>query len=453
MARRSRRQRLPVEPIALLIDDLSHDGRGVGRHDGKVTFVHGALPGERVHARLRNRNRRFDEALTLAVETPSAERVEPGCSWFGACGGCAMQHLDHSAQLNWKQSRLAENFKRIGQVLPAQWLPPIHAKPWSYRRRARLSVRWVAGKGRVLVGFREIGGRFVADIERCDVLAEVFGDRLMSLSDMIGGLSIPDRIAQLECAAGDASAAIVLRHLDPLTDKDHQRLIDWSESNRINGQPIAIYLQPKGPDTVHRLTPAQHHLSYRLDEFNLDMAFKPQHFIQINASVNQRLIHSAMRLMAATRQEHILDLFCGLGNFSLPLARSAGRVTGIELDRALVEFAQFNAERNGIANAQFEVADLTQDVAQLAFMKRAYDGVLIDPPRSGAAEILPLVAATQAARVVYVSCDPATLARDAGQLVHEHGYTLVSAGIADMFPHTAHVESIALFTRSAERQP
>ena len=430
------------------IHDLSHDGRGVGRYEDKVTFVHGALPGERVHARLRGRNRKFDEATTLSVEQASADRVEPKCSWFGYCGGCALQHLSHNAQLRWKQSRLAENFRRIGQVEPARWLEPISADPWFYRRRARLSARLVPGKGRVLVGFREIGGRYVADIEHCSILDPAFAERLLSLSELIGQLSIPDRIAQIECAAGDDSAAIVLRHLEPLTEQDHAQLIEWSTNNTVHDQPIAIYLQPKGPDTVHRLTPEKHELCYRLDRYGLELEFHPQHFIQINAAVNRALIDRALELMQPQPDEHLLDLFCGLGNFSLPLATQAGQVTGIELEPALIQAAVNNAERNRLSNTQFTAADLTQDVDQLVFMKKDYAGVLIDPPRSGAAEILPLIAATKAARLVYVSCDPATLARDAGTLVQEHGYRLEAAGIADMFPHTAHVESIALFTRA-----
>ncbi|MDT8408176.1 MAG: 23S rRNA (uracil(1939)-C(5))-methyltransferase RlmD [Wenzhouxiangellaceae bacterium] len=443
MARKARR-RIPEQPVDVEISDLSHDGRGVGRVEEKVTFVHGALPGERVSARLTARNRRFDEAVTLSVQSSSAERVAPGCQWFGYCGGCALQHLEHGAQLDWKQQRLAENFKRIGRVEPGQWLEPLAADPWHYRRRARLSARNVPGKGRVLVGFREIGGRYVADIESCEILHPAFAERLMSLSELIGRLSIPDRIAQVECAAGDDSAAIVIRHLEPLTDDDRAALVEWSENNA-----IAVYLQPKGPDTVHRLCPEQHQLSYVLDEFDLKLNFEPQHFIQINAGVNRALTRRAVELMDPGLDDRLLDLFCGLGNFSLPLASRCGQLLGVELEPALIEAAIANAAGNGIENARFVAADLMQSVDALEWMKQPFDGVLIDPPRSGAAEILPLVAATNARRIVYVSCDPATLARDAGVLVHEYGYRLTKAGIADMFPHTAHVESIALFEKSA----
>jgi len=441
LGRRARR-RLPLEPVEVEISDLSHDGRGVGRVEDKVTFVHGALPGERVSARLTGRNRRFDEAVTLAVEIPSAQRVEPKCPWFGYCGGCALQHLNHAAQLDWKTQRLRENFRRIGQVEPDEWLHPISAHPWNYRRRARLSVRNVPGKGRVLVGFREIGGRYVADIEACRVLHPAFADRLMELSDLIGRLSIPDRVAQIECAAGDDTAAIVLRHLDPLTSADEKNLITWSERTG-----IAVWLQSAGPNSVQRLCPETHQLTYRLEAFDLEFGFHPQQFVQVNAEVNRKLTQKAVELMSAGPEGRILDLFCGLGNFSLPLARGAGEVLGVELDEGLVESARTNAATNRIGNARFVAADLMQSVETLPWMREEFDGVLIDPPRSGAAEILPLVAATGAPRIVYVSCDPATLARDAGTLVNEYGYQLQHAGIADMFPHTAHVESLALFVR------
>lgn len=439
-----RRRRLPDEPVELEIEDLSHDGRGVGRNDEKVTFVHRALPGERVLARLVGRNRRFDEAITLAVERASKERVEPGCPWFERCGGCALQHLDHAAQLTWKQRRLAANFQRIGRVEPDAWLEPIAAEPWHYRRRARLSVRHVPGKGRVLVGFREVGGRFVAEIEDCRVLHPAFADRLMSLSALIGRLSISDRIPQIECAAGDQSAAIVIRHLEPLATADRSALIEWSESTN-----IAVWLQSGGPETVRRLWPETHRLSYRLDAFGLEFEFHPQQFVQVNRAVNAELTRRAVELMAPERHERILDLFCGLGNFSLPLATRAGEVVGVELAADLVESARANARRNGLDNLCFAAADLQQDADAPDCIAQDFDGVLIDPPRSGAIEVLERVAATGARRIVYVSCDPATLARDAEVLTHRHGYRLRAAGIADMFPHTAHVESLALFVRDA----
>ncbi len=439
---RRRRRRLPQEPVELEVADLAHDGRGVGRIDDKVTFVHGALPGERVSARLTGRNRRFDEAVTFSVESPSVERIEPGCPWFGYCGGCALQHLDHAAQLRWKQQRLRENLRRIGEVEPDEWAEPIAGPAWHYRRRARLSARNVPGKGRVLVGFRELGGRYVAEIEHCRVLHPAFSDRLMSLSRLIGGLSIPDRVAQVECAAGDDSAAIVLRHLEPLTDGDLASLVTWSDETG-----IAVWLQPGGPGSVHRLHPQRHQLSYRLPDFDLELAFHPQQFIQVNAEVNRQLTRRAVDWMAPEAGERILDLFCGLGNFSLPLARAGAEVVGVELDAGLVQAAADNAASNGVASAEFVAADLAAASDAAGWRRTGFDGVLVDPPRTGAAEILPQAAATGAKRIVYVSCDPATLARDAGELVRRHGFALRRAGVADMFPHTAHVESIALFER------
>lgn len=436
-----RRRRLPEEPVTLEVTDLAHDGRGVGRVGDKVTFVHGALPGERVRARLTGRNRRFDEAVCEAVETASPDRVKPECPWFGYCGGCALQHLAPAAQRAWKHSRLKENLQRIGEVAPERWLEPLAADPWHYRRRARLSARNVPGKGRVLVGFRELAGRYVADIEHCRILDPAFSERLMSLSALIGRLSIPSAIPQVEVAAGDDSAAIVVRHLEPLTEADCQELRDWA---RATG--IAVYLQPKGPDTVHLLAPDDHRLSYRLPAFDLELSFHPQHFVQINPAVNRALVGKAVELMDPQPGERILDLFCGLGNFSLALARRAGQVTGIDGEAALVEAARANATANGLDHAEFVTADLTEP--DLPRVRAGFDGVLIDPPRSGAAEVLNLVAASGARRLVYVSCDPATLARDAGTLVHDHGFRLRAAGIADMFPHTAHVESLALFERA-----
>ena len=442
MGRRQRR-RLPAEPITVAISDLSHDGRGVGRVGDKAVFVHGALPGEVVNARLIARNRRFDEAVCTELVQASAERVEPPCPWFEQCGGCALQHLEYAAQVRFKHKRLVDNLERIGGVTPREWLQPLTGTPWGYRRRARLSARWVDGKGRVLVGFREKQGRFVADVGHCRVLHPDFGQRLESLSNLLGRLSVADAVPQIETASGDAGSAIVIRHLRPLEPADLMILKDWSDE-----EGIAVYLQSKGPDTVHLLWPEQHQLDYRIDDLDLTLNFHPQDFVQVNAEMNQKLIARAIELLAPGPSDRVLDLFCGLGNFSLALARFAATVVGVEGVASLIDAARANAARNGIENTRFEVADLSEDVSATDWFQMQFDGVLIDPPRSGALEILPVVAASGARRVLYVSCNPATLARDAGALVRDHGYGLVSAGIADMFPHTAHVESIALFERS-----
>ena len=441
MSRRNRR-RLPVEPVRVEVTDLGHDGRGVGRVDDKAVFVHGALPGETVEAKLIARNRRHDEAICLEVVSPSPNRVEPECPWFEQCGGCALQHLEHSAQLDFKHKRLVDNLLRIGEVEPEQWLPPLAAEPWFYRRRSRLSARLVPGKGRVLVGFREKQGRFVADIGHCRVLHPDFSERLDGLSALIGSLSISDAVPQIETASGDNGSAIVIRHLRELSSEDVMQLRRWSED-----QGVAIYLQSKGPDTVYRLCPEEHQLSYRLEAFNIELDFHPQHFIQVNAPLNAMLIDQAIDLLAPTAEERVLDLFCGLGNFTLPLARVAGSVTGVEGSASLIDAARANARSNGLANVDFDVADLTTDVSAHRWYREGFDAALIDPPRSGALDILPVVAGCGARRLVYVSCNPATLARDASELVRTHGFQLKRAGIADMFPHTAHVESLALFVR------
>ncbi|TVS12857.1 MAG: 23S rRNA (uracil(1939)-C(5))-methyltransferase RlmD [Wenzhouxiangella sp.] len=441
MGRRQRR-RLPPEPVSVAISDLAHDGRGVGRIDDKAVFVHGALPGEVVNARLIARNRRYDEAICTEVVEVSAERIEPACPWFEQCGGCALQHLDHDAQIRFKHKRLVDNLCRIGEVSPREWLEPLAGDAWFYRRRARLSARQVAGKGRVLVGFREKQGRFVADVGHCRVLHPDFSQRLESLSKLLGRLSVADAVPQIETASGDNGSAIVIRHLRPLEPADLMVLKEWSEA-----EGIAVYLQPKGPDTVHLLWPEQHQLDYRIEALDLTLDFHPQDFVQVNAQMNQKLVARAIELLAPGPSDRVLDLFCGLGNFSLALARYADTVVGVEGSASLIDAARANAVGNGVENALFFVDNLSEDVSSTPWFKMSFDSVLIDPPRSGALEILPVVAASGARRVVYVSCNPATLARDAGVLVREHGFSLVSAGIADMFPHTAHVESIALFER------
>lgn len=439
---------IPLQTLSVV--DLAHDGRGVGRAissaqadgSGKTVFVHGALPGEQVLARRIGRNRRFDEAVCEQVIEASADRVTPQCPYFEQCGGCALQHLAVDAQREFKHKRLVDNLTRLGEVTPQQWWAPMVGPTWGYRRRARLSVRLVAAKGRVLVGFREKQGRYVADMHHCAILDPRFGQQLESLSLLIASLSVPDAIPQLEVACGDDSAAMVVRHMQPLTAPDLRHLQRWSEAH-----DIAIYLQSGGPDTVQRLCPDSHQLSYHLPEFDVRFEFGPEHFIQVNADINRQLVRRAVDLLALRGGERVLDLFCGLGNFSLPLGRAAAQVVGVEGDAALVAAAQANARRNGMDHCQFVSCDLNGDHSKQDWAQRQFDAVLLDPPRAGAEVALPWIARSGAKSVVYVSCNPATLARDAGLLVHQHGYTLVGAGIADMFPHTAHVESIALFQK------
>lgn len=439
---RSRRRRLPKEPVRLVIESLSHEGRGVARVDGKAVFVHGALPGEEVICRYVRSHRRYDEATVEEVVSASADRVEPKCAHFGVCGGCSLQHMSHEAQIRIKQAHLLENLEHLGRVIPKQVLPPLTGPVWNYRYKARLAVKNVPAKGRVLVGFREKFSHYVAVVEACPVLVERVGERLSLLSQMIEKLSIPDQIPQIEVAVGDQSNSLVFRHLKPLTDDDKTILSQFGRD-----YDFQIYLQSGGPQTVSLLFPEKAALSYRFDEFNVALHFEPADFTQINPQINRRMVPLAISLLDLKPDDRVLDLFCGLGNFTLPIATRVNNVIGVEGEQALVDRAQLNAQANGISNAVFYAADLTKDHSDKEWLKTPFDAVLLDPPRSGALEVIPHVAALGASRIVYVSCHPATLARDAGILVHEHGYELKKAGIMDMFPHTAHVESIALFEK------
>jgi len=437
------------EAFEATITDLGHDGRGVARIDGKTVFVAGALLGERVRLALRKRHRHFDEAETLEVLERSPHRVEPRCRHFGQCGGCSLQHLDAAAQIEAKQRVLADNFARIGKVAPEAWLPPLTDQPWGYRRKGRLSVRAVAKKGRVLVGFREESNpRFVADIERCEVVHPALGPKIGLLGELVGGLEAAADIAQIEFAAGDDTVALVFRHLKPLGERDRAALVAFGREHG-----FAIYLQPGGVSSVHPLWPEQPRLAFRLpagegvDEVELE--FRPLDFVQVNAGMNRRMLACALELLDPQPADRVLDLFCGLGNFTLPIARRVAEVAGVEGEHGLVERAGENAARNGIANARFHVANLFEDQRGAPWAREAWDKLLLDPPRAGADKVLDYLPHRATRRVVYVSCHPASLARDAGILVQKHGFRLVSAGVMDMFPHTAHVESIALFERGA----
>lgn len=430
-------------PFEADIGDLSHDGRGVARIEGKTVFVADALPGERVRARLTRRHRDFDEAQAEDVLTASADRVVPRCQHFGVCGGCVLQHLAPAAQIAAKQNVLAQNFARIGHVEPARWLAPLVADVWGYRRRARLSVKHVAKKGKVLVGFRERDPRFVADLVHCDVLDPALGEKLGALGELLNTLEASASIPQIEFSAGDAARVLVFRHLLPLPEGDRDKLVAFGLAH-----DFAILLQPGGADSVHPLSAGAIALDYALPDYDLKLAFTPLDFVQVNAGLNQKMIAHALALLAPGPNDRVLDLFCGLGNFSLPLARHAGHVCGVEGDLGLVERARANATANGIDNAQFHVGDLAGDVRGSAWARADWDLMLLDPPRSGADALLQQLPGKSVRRVVYVSCHPASLARDAGTLVRQHGFRLEAAGVMDMFPHTGHVESIALFERN-----
>jgi 23S rRNA (uracil1939-C5)-methyltransferase len=439
---RRRRRKLPAEPIEVDIEDLSHDGRGVASHDGKTVFVHGALPGERVLARISDRRRHFDEAEALEILLASPHRVSARCPHFGQCGGCSLQHLDPQQQVRAKQNTLEQNLARIGKVAPDTLWAPLSGPQWGYRRKARLSCRYVHRKGRVLVGFRERYGRFVADMSECHVLDPRIAEQLPRLAELVHALEARRTVPQIEVACGDEQCALVFRHLEPLSEGDREQLARFSSETS-----IAVLLQPKGPDSVHGLGADRTELFYALPEFGLRLWFEPTDFVQVNAEMNRRMISRALELLDPGGEERVLDLFCGIGNFTLPIARVAREAVGIEGDARLVAKATRNASRNGLGNVSFYSADLNEDPAQAPWLRQPYDSVLLDPPRSGAQSILPHVAASGARRVVYVSCHPASLARDAGQLVHHFGFRMLGAGVMDMFPHTGHVESIALFER------
>jgi 23S rRNA (uracil1939-C5)-methyltransferase len=443
MARRfKRRQRVPQDPVETHIESLSHDGRGVARIEGKTVFVDGALAGEQVKFVYSKMHSKYDEGRTIEVLQAANDRVDAKCQHFGVCGGCSLMHMAPEAQLALKQKTLEEHLNHFGNVTPQQWLAPLTGPLWGYRRKARLGVKYVAKKERVLVGFREKGTPYLALLERCVVLEPRVGERLAELGEMIAKLEGYDRIAQIEVAMDDEHTALVFRNLDPLSEQDQQALIAYGQAN-----DLWIYLQSGGPDTVTPLWPENPQLSYAPEE-GLNLEFEPNDFTQVNAGINKKMIQRTMELLEISAEDRILDLFCGLGNFTLPLAKRVTEIVGVEGDEALVRHARNNAAKNGLANATFEQADLTKtELKDYPWAKAGFNKILLDPPRSGAFEVLHQLAALGAERIVYVSCNPATLARDAGELVNNHGYTLVSTGVMDMFPHTTHVESIALFVK------
>lgn len=421
------------------VSGLTHDGEGVV-HAGKTVFVAGALAGESIRFRRIRRHRQHDEGQLLEVLEASPDRVSPRCAHFGVCGGCALQHLAPEAQLAAKEQQLRDSLERLGKVTARTWLPPLTGPVWAYRRRARLGAKYVAKKGRVVVGFRERLAPYVADVLHCDVLTSPVGELLQPLSALLTALSIRDRVPQIEVAVADNAVAMVLRVLDAPTQADLEHLKAFAAAHAVR-----IYLQPGGLDTVRELEPAGEPLRYRLSAFDVDLEFAPTEFVQVNGPLNEALVSRAVQLLELTPEASVLDLFCGIGNFSLPLARRAARVTGVEGDAALVARARRNAQANGLAQVELEVCDLTQ-LRPARWMQQAYSHVLLDPPRAGAKEVLGLIARLAPRRVMYISCHPGSLARDLGILVHEHGYKLEAAGVVDMFPHTAHVESMALLT-------
>ncbi|NWG87391.1 MAG: 23S rRNA (uracil(1939)-C(5))-methyltransferase RlmD [Hydrogenophilaceae bacterium] len=433
----------PTPP--LYIESLDHEGRGVAHLDGKAIFVDGALPGELVRHSSYRKKPNYEQAQATEILKASPNRVVPRCRWFGICGGCSHQHLHESAQVAAKQRVLEDCFAHIGKVEPETLLSPIHGPAWGYRTRARLSVRNVIKKGGVLVGFHEKRSSYVADMTSCEVLPPHVSALLPLFREFVTELSIRDRLPQIELAMGDAVTVLVLRILEPLSAEDEIKVRAFADAHSVQ-----IWLQPKGPDTAYPFHPLDApELSYSLPEFNLTMPFRPTEFTQVNHGINRMLVRRAMRMLAPQPDERIADFFCGLGNFTLPIARRGAQVLGIEGSAGLVQRAVENATRNGLAEkTEFRVADLFQMTPEAYAALGHFDKLLIDPPRDGAMELVKsLPDQGGPVRIVYISCNPSTLARDAEVLVHLKGFTLKTAGVANMFPHTAHVESIALFER------
>lgn len=439
----SRRKKLPVDPLTVQIESLSHEGRGIARVDGKTVFVDAVLPGEEVRIQFTRVHRRYSEARVIEIIRPAPARIPARCPHFMVCGGCSFQHVDQHFQIAHKQKTMLEQLRHIGAVAPEEIMPPLTGPLWGYRRRARLAVKYVAKKHKVLVGYREKSSPFIAEISRCETLHPAVGLILEDLQQLIGRLSIARQVPQIEVAVADNATALVFRHLAELSGSDVALLQEFEREKH-----VIIFLQTGGPESVKLLTPEHAvNLVYGLPDYGFEYEFLPTDFIQINQEINFKMVGLALQLLAPDRQDDVLELFCGLGNFSLPLARQCRQVTAVEGDKGLIERARRNARRNGITNVEFHAVDLAQEDLHADFIERNHARVLLDPPRTGAADIIKRMSFPGTERMVYVSCNPATLARDAGMLVRDKGFRLQKVGAMDMFPHTAHIESIALFVR------
>ncbi|MCX7123217.1 MAG: 23S rRNA (uracil(1939)-C(5))-methyltransferase RlmD [Gammaproteobacteria bacterium] len=427
----------------LNVEKLSHDGRGIAHHpDGKLIFVRNGLPGEDVVLELKRKQRHYDEALAVEIHHPSVDRVTPKCAAFGRCGACSLQHLEVSAQILAKQDWLKEKLSQV-KLEPQEWLPPLQEKVWGYRHKARLGVRFVRKKERVLIGFREAESNFLTDMTRCEVLHPSIGTHLDTLADLLATLSIKDQIAQIEVAVDDTQTALIIRHLAPFTDEDLQKLeplyTQWG---------WIVFLQPKGLDTIHQVYPAEKiQLSYTvMGKTAIQIPFQPGDFTQVNFSLNAKMVRQALDLLDPQATDTILDLFCGLGNFSLPIAQYAGKVIAVEGDTGMLDRARANAKNQGIQNIEFFVSNLFELEKTSPFYGEI-DQLFLDPPRAGAEAVVRNIEYWNPKRIVYVSCDPVTLVRDLAILVQEKKYKLEKIGVMDMFPHTAHLETMALLTR------
>ncbi|HYF98091.1 MAG TPA: 23S rRNA (uracil(1939)-C(5))-methyltransferase RlmD [Coxiellaceae bacterium] len=428
----------------ITIERLSHEGRGIGYINGKTTFVWGALAGETVNIRYTRRRNSYDEAIAEEIIQAAAERVSPVCAHFGVCGGCSLQHIEVATQIKHKQKVLLELLEHQANAQPQNLLAPLTAKSFGYRRKARIGIKYVPKKNKVLVGFRERDGRFIADLNSCAVLEPKLGQLFDELSQLIYKLAIRDQIAQLETAITDDTTAIIIRHLAPFNPEDLTTLINFAKQHQLQ-----LYLQPKGLDSIHLLYPetSTELLAYRLKDYDLHMEFHPAQFTQVNFEINALMIKQALSLLDLQATDSVLDLFCGIGNFSLPIARHAAKVIGVEGDVSAVKQAQANAALNNIHNAEFYTSNLFENISGQAWAQQNFTKILLDPPRAGAQEIIEQFKIWQPERIVYISCNPATLARDT-QLLLKQGYKLNSTGVMDMFPHTQHVEAMSLFCKN-----
>ncbi|MES3006223.1 MAG: 23S rRNA (uracil(1939)-C(5))-methyltransferase RlmD [Pseudomonadota bacterium] len=450
---RRQRQKLPTDAVEISIQRLSHEGRGVASIEGKIAFVDGALPGETVTAIYTSRRSQFDELKMQEVLVASPDRVVPPCAHAEICGGCSMQHISSQAQVALKERVLHEQMKHIGGLTDYAHLPPMLSDTEGYRRKARLAARYVSKKEEMLIGFREKNSSFIAQMTSCAVLVKEVSDLIAPLRQLLVGFSGRLDIPQIEVAVGEKvidglesssmhyQVAFIVRHLEELAETDREQLLSFAQTHHIE-----LYLQPKGPDSVHKVWPigGVDRLYYALPEFGLRMAFHPTDFTQVNGGINRRMISQALALLDLQPDDVVLDLFCGLGNFTLPVATRCARVVGVEGSDDMVRRGEENAAANGVNNASFYSANLCIDFDETTWGQPCYSKILLDPPRSGAIEIIPRLAALRAEKIVYISCNPATLARDAAELV-KHGYVLTQAGVMDMFPHTSHVESMAEF--------
>lgn len=444
MAKRRRRQKVNKQILEAKIENLSHEGRGIANIEGKTVFVRGALPGETVTFQYTKYSSKYSAGLVCEVkEKNTALRATPACPHYLTCGGCSTQHMSEQAQLDYKQKTLLEQLQHFAKLEPDEVLPPLVANNWHYRRKARLGVRYVSKKGKVLVGFREIHGRFVADCKQCEILHPSVANLFPTLSELVRSLNCYNQVPQIEIAIGDDHPALIFRHLEKFTQDDLTKLRNFAQLNKIH-----VYLQPQGIDSINKLWPDDGYLRlrYALPEYNINMLFHPADFTQVNAEMNQKMIAQAIQYLQPQPEDKILDLFCGLGNFSLPLAKHCQKVIGIEGDKNSVLRAEENARFNKITNTEFYSMDLEKDFSQQAWAKQKFDKILLDPARTGALNVVQQIQQFSASIIVYISCNPATLARDSAHIAGQ-GYHLVKAGIMNMFPHTSHVESIAVFVK------